>query len=601
MARRNNKSEISVIELSKYTTPIIEEIRNKEWIHYGEDNNYFQFLIDRSIKSTTNGGIINSMCRMIYGKGLDALDSNTKTDSFAQMRSIFSNHCLKAVIHDRKKLGMGAFQINYKGKKVHKALHFPMHTLRAEKCNEDGEIEAYYYHHNWAELKATDQPLRIPAFGFGNGKENELLVIKPYVAGYTYYPPVDYQGALPYAVLEEEIADYLINDTLNGFSGSKILNFNNGIPDEEKRREVQRDVMNKLTGATGQKVIVAFNSSKDAATTVEDLPLNDAPQHYEYLSRECQEKLIVAHKVTSPMLLGIRTGSNGLGNNADEIKTASLLYDNLVIRTFQDEILEAIDEILAHNGIKLKTYFKTIQPLEFTDTDNVISEEQREEETGVKMCSHKHQDIILKDDALDGLGEREDLEEWELIDERDVDYDEEDKIDEELKNKSLLSKIYDFVTKKKEINTGRAVPNAKSEQDAEIDGTKYKVRYEYFPKKTSANSRDFCKKMVKANKIYRKEDILEMGKRVVNEGWGPEGADKYSVWLYSGGGGCHHKWRRKTYKSKGKVDTKSPLAPTISTNKAEREGYRIRNPKQVAMKPKDMPYNGFLPTNKRFK
>ena len=402
MARRNNKSEISVIELSKYTTPIVEEVRNKEWMNYGEDNNYFQFLIDRSIKSTTNGGIINSMCRMIYGKGLDALDSNTKTNEYAQMKSIFSPHCLKAVIHDRKKLGMGAFQINYKGKKVHKALHFPMHTLRAEKCNKDGEIEAYYYHHNWAELKASDQPLRIPAFGFGNGKQNEIFVIKPYVAGYTYYPPVDYQGALPYAVLEEEIADYLINDTLNGFSGTKVINFNNGVPDEEKRREIQRDVMNKLTGSRGEKVIVAFNSNKDASTTVEDLPLNDAPQHYEYLSRECQEKLIVGHKVTSPMLLGIRTGNNGLGNNADEIKTASLLYDNLVIRTFQDEILEAIDTILAHNRIKLKTYFKTIQPLEFTDTDDIVTEEQREEETGVKMASDKDE-AELKDEVANRM------------------------------------------------------------------------------------------------------------------------------------------------------------------------------------------------------
>ena len=189
--------------------------------------------------------------------------------------------------------------------------------------------------------------------------------------------------------MEEHIADYLINDTLNGFSGTKVINFNNGVPDEEKRREIQRDVMGKLTGTRGEKVIVAFNSNKDASTTVEDLPLNDAPQHYEYLSRECQEKLIVGHKVTSPMLLGIRTGNNGLGNNADEIKTASLLYDNLVIRTFQDEILEAIDTILAYNGITLKTYFKTIQPLEFTDTDDIVTEEQREEETGVKMASEK--------------------------------------------------------------------------------------------------------------------------------------------------------------------------------------------------------------------
>ena len=90
MSRRNNKSEIEVVSLSKYTTPVVEEVKNKEWVMYGEDNNYFQFLIDRSTKSTTNGGIINSMVRMIYGKGLDATDSNRKPEQYAQMKTIFS-------------------------------------------------------------------------------------------------------------------------------------------------------------------------------------------------------------------------------------------------------------------------------------------------------------------------------------------------------------------------------------------------------------------------------------------------------------------------------------------------------------------------------
>ena len=105
--------------------------------------------------------------------------------------------------------------------------------------------------------------------------------------------------------------------------------------------------------------------------------------------------------------------------------------------------------------------------------------------------------------------------------------------------------------------------------------------------------------MVSADKLYRKEDIIAMEKVAVNAGWGPEGADTYSIWLYKGGGSCHHKWLRQTFKGK----TQGNLAnvdPNISTNKAEREGYRVRNPKEVSMMPKDMPNEGFLPTNKRF-
>ena len=121
-------------------------------------------------------------------------------------------------------------------------------------------------------------------------------------SGFHYYTPIDYSGALPYALLEEEIADYLINDVKNGFSGTKVINFNNGIPSDEKRDEIKRDVLNKLTGSKGEKVIVAFNSNAESKTTVDDIPLNDAPAHYEYLSKECFEKLIVGHRVTSPML-----------------------------------------------------------------------------------------------------------------------------------------------------------------------------------------------------------------------------------------------------------------------------------------------------------
>ena len=95
------------------------------------------------------------------------------------------------------------------------------------------------------------------------------------------------------------------------------------------------DVLNKLTGSKGEKVIVAFNSTAESKTTVDDIPLNDAPQHYEYLSNECVKKLIIAHRITSPLLIGVKDGNAGLGNNADEIKTASLLFDNIVIKNYQ--------------------------------------------------------------------------------------------------------------------------------------------------------------------------------------------------------------------------------------------------------------------------
>ena len=584
---------IHIVNLSKYTSPEIVEVKNKDWVQYGEDNNYFQYLIDRYQGSTTNNAIINGMSKMIYGKGLDATDSNRKPDQYAQMKSLISKDCLKSAVMDRKMFGMAALQVTYDKGLVKKVTHFPMQTLRAEKCNEDGEVEAWYYHPDWSKIKPSEQPKRIPAFGFGGKKGNELFIVSSYVTGSYYYSPVDYQGALPYAVLEEEIADYLINDTINGFSGTKVVNFNNGVPDKEKQQQVKSDVLNKLTGSRGEKVIVAFNNNAESKTTIDDIPLNDAPAHYQYLSDESFRKLIVGHRVTSPMLLGVRDGNSGLGNNADEIKTATLLFDNLTIKTYQEEFTDAIEDILALNDISLNLYFKTIQPLEFTDTTGMDAE-TKEEETGVKMsvqCSaeSKEGDNEIAQALID-LGEDEDLENWDLISSEEVDYEAEELEDQE---PSLLSKIWNFVS------VGSARPNAKSKQDKTIEGVPYKVRYRYSPLQAGANSREFCKKMVQFDKLYRKEDIIAMGNRAVNAGWGAEGANTYSIWKYKGGGSCHHKWLRQTFKGK----TEGNLAnqdPNISTNKARQDGFNPVNEREVSMKPKDMPNQGFLPTNKRF-
>ena len=49
-----------------------------------------------------------------------------------------------------------------------------------------------------------------------------------------------------------------------------------GVPSAQERDAITRDVKSKLTGARGQKVIVAFNESSENKASVEDISLNDA-------------------------------------------------------------------------------------------------------------------------------------------------------------------------------------------------------------------------------------------------------------------------------------------------------------------------------------
>ena len=583
-------NDLRVLNLSTYTSPKIKETKTDNFVSYGEDNNYFQFLIDRYNGSATNNAIINGMSEMIFGRGLDATDSSRKPEAYAQMITLFHDDCVRRLSSDLKLMGQCAMQVIYSKdrKTIARVEHIPVQTLRAEKCNEKGEIEAYYMHPDWANYKKNDTLKRIEAFGYGN-EPIQIYYVKPYKAGYKYYSPVDYQGGLQYAELEEEISNYHINNIMNGLAPSMLINFNNGTPDPEQRQLIENRIYQKFSGSSNSgKFILSFNDDANTAASIEPIQLSDAHNQYQFLSDESMRKIMVAHRVVSPMLLGVKD-SSGLGNNAEELKTASLLMDNTVIRPFQTLLINAFDDILAYNDISLNLYFKTLQPLEFKELDNVVDEETREEETGVKLSK------VSAD--LEEYGEEEDLENWELIDERKVDYDKEDELDEEL-NKlnnpklSVLSKMYNFVT------TGTARPNAKSSQDGENEeGLQFKVRYQYAPLSFSENSREFCKRMVRAAKIYRKEDIQMMSKKAVNAGWGLNGADTYDIWLYKGGGDCHHFWMRKTYKAKKKnlkPDVGNPNAE-VSVNKARKEGFKPEvNPKEVAMRPTDMPNNGFV-------
>jgi len=580
----SDKKNIHILELSTYSQPEIIEDSKNDWIEYGVNNDHYEFLIDRYKNSTTNNSIINNVARLIYGKGLNASNASKKPNDFAQMKSLFKPKTLRALALNEYMLGCGVLQCIFDEKhtKVIRVEAVKTKHVRPAKCNEDGEIEAYYYSDNWSDTKKFP-PKRIPAFG--TSKEPiEFLVYGKDSIDLKYFSEVDYQACIPYCVLEEEISNYLINDTQNGFSGTKVVNFNSGTPSEEQQRLIANKVKGQLTGAQGDKVIIAFNDNQEEKTTVEDIPLNNAPEHYTYLSTEAQAKILNNHNVVSPMIVGITTANSGFSSNGDEIEVATKFFYNQTVKPHQELLIDAIDEILAFNGISLKLYFENLNLLQTREEAETVLEEN------TKLTSF-----------LDTLGEEE-SEDWELIDSREVNYDEEEELDKQFNDfgQSTIDKVKNALIKL--ASTGTARPNAQSAQDKQVDGNYFKVRYKYVGE--GSGQREFCNKMMSLNKIYRKEDIMMMGTpeeggtQVVNKGFGEFGADTYSIWLYKGGPRCRHKWERRTYMSKSRtIDANSPLAPTVSTGKARKFGYNPVNEREVSMKPNDMPLKGFSPNN----
>jgi hypothetical protein len=526
---------IHALSLSNYVSPTIEEKKGKAFVTYGDKNSYFQYLIDRYNGSPTNNAVINGISEMIYGKGLDATDSNKKPDAYAQAITLLHKDCLRKLCADLKLFGQCSMQVIYSKdrKKIARVEHIPVEQLAAEKCNDKGEIEAYYYSNDWAKYNRINQVKRIPAFGMSN-EAIEIVYVKPYRAGYKYYATPDYQGGLQYADLEEEISNFHINNIQSGLSPSMLINFNSGTPSAEEREQIERRIYDKFSGSSNAgKFILSFNDSPETAATIDPVQLSDAHNQYQFLSDESSRKILVAHRVVSPMLLGIKDNT-GLGNNAEELETATKLMMNLVIKPFQNLLIEAFDEILAYNNISLNLYFKTLQPLEFIEIDKeIVDDETQEEETGVKLASDldKFVDTDIADALIDlGQDEEELLKDFEVIDEQEVDYDNDDDLNQKIKELNEQTNL---------ASTGSAKPYSESKQDGKSkqkgqEDKTYLVRYMYNPAKTKGTSREFCKKMVSAKKVYRKEDINAMTSKVVNSGFGKGGSDTYSVWLYKG-------------------------------------------------------------------
>ena len=582
-------SDLSIVNLSTYTSPRIVESKTDDFVSYGDDNNYFQFLIDRYNGSATNNAIINGMSEMIFGKGLDATDSSRKPEAYAQMITLFHDTCVRRLSSDLKLMGQCAMQVIYSKdrKTIARVEHIPVETLRAEKCNEKGEIEAYYMHPDWANYKKNDKLTRIEAFGYGK-EAIQIYYIKPYRAGFKYYSPVDYQGGIQYAELEEEISNYHLNNILNGLSPSMLINFNNGTPDPEQRQLIENRIQSKFSGSSNSgKFILSFNDNSETAASIEPIQLSDAHNQYQFLSDESMRKVMVAHRVVSPMLLGVKD-SSGFGNNADELRTASILMDNTVIRPFQTLLINAFDDVLAYNDISLNLYFKTLQPLEFMELENIEDEETKEEQTGVKLA--KENEDFNDDEMLNALAGEELDEEWELVEKRE--YSEENKSTEDWaeslikEKKTGLQKLADFIKSK---------PNLESR----LDKSFYKVRYEYSEKYSSGNSRNFCKTMMdRTGKgvVYRKEDIDQASFQGVNKSFGHKG-NSYSLFKFKGGVNCGHYWNENLYRLKSKTEKYISKGKEVDNipNSYTPKGEEY-NKAEIA--PKDMPNNGHHPNYK---
>ena len=407
-------------------------------------------------------------------------------------------------------------------------------------------MDYYYYSKDWSSKRAEVDEICTFDPERNLDHPTQILYVKPFSPGSFYYPKPCYTGSIDYIELDKEIGKYHINNMLNGMAPSYRVHFLNGIPPEEERNRIRMDIERQMTGAgNAGKFIVTYSDDPERRPIFEPFELSDAHNQYQFLSEEVTAKIMVGHRVTNPQMFGVAVPGK-LGGGGELAESAELFEQN-VVRPNRRIVEETVQTLLRASGL----------------------------DSAVVQLSSQEEEINLDAswEFLDALGE-DISDDWELIDESPVDYETE----------AVKDALWAFAS------VPSSNPNGKSEQDTEI----IKVRYVYSPKSVQADSRSFCKKMVAASKVYRKEDIEAASLRAVNPGLGEGGSNTYDLFLYKGGARCHHFWSRQTYLKKTNEKISVNQAKKLIREAGVNAKRLPENSRKVAQRPIDMPNEGFV-------
>ena len=617
------------INLGTSTSPKILEVKGRDYIEFSDEeglwrNNYPNFLIDLYYSSSTHSAIINSTAEMIAGESIMVDEDDTNLEAYVKLKKFLksanSNESLhqviKKVAFDFKLQGAYALHIiwNRERTEIAEIHHIPVERVRAGRPNEFGKVDTYFISADWSNVR-SNKPYPVAAFNTNDRTSGSQLL---YTGSYSpnmdiYYIP-DYVASINWALIDSKVSIYHLQNIENSFSGSYLFSFNNGIPLEEERNQIERDITNKFSGsANAGKFLMSFSDDKTRSPEIHPLNTADLSEQYLTLQTLLVQNILTGHRVTSKTLLGIDS-ADGFSSSADELLNAANFYQNTVIRPFQLNILGTLQKIFEVNQMDLPVSFVQLKPITIQFDSETIRDVMTQDEIRAEIGLAPLQGEDVAEDfstelSTEPIAEKTELdsfieefgeemsEEWELVEEEVVDGEHQDFNYEEVLNELANEKI-------ELASTGRAIPSRKSDQDglSKKSFDYFRVRYVYaqdnFLTSKTGEKREFCRKMTAAKKLYRKEDIINMGSKPVNKGWGPKGnSATYSIWLWKGGGNCHHFWSRRIFKTTigDSKTTKIEDADMIGYTKARSEGFTAeKNDKLVATPPKKMKNNGFL-------
>ena len=381
----------SVVNLAQQDVPVIREDTKTRynWVPFGIglQDDFYPEVTAAYNTSTTNAACIEGIADLIFGKGIYTKNAGF-TDALAK---IVPQEELKRAIFDLKLFGNGAFQVywNDDHTKVIKFYHIPVQTLRAEKLYDNPKIQNYFYCTDWFDMKAQKAKIKIPAFGTSNEKR-EILWVKNYTPGKYYYSIPDWIAALQFSFVEAELSNLHLNNIENGFLPLVMVNMNSGVPAPEERDTIEDLIERKFTGTRNAgRFMISFNDDAANKPTIDTINIENLHEKFQYVAEYAQDRILVAHRITSPLLFGIRTANNGFSSQSEEMKTAFSIMQTMTVQPFQNLVINTIGDALLEGGYDdTQLYFEQLTPLailseQAEDTDKSVG--QVEDETNRQM------------------------------------------------------------------------------------------------------------------------------------------------------------------------------------------------------------------------
>jgi hypothetical protein len=382
---------IKFLKFDDVPLPIYKEVKGKDYIFYGERNDYPNYLLRIYNNSAKHNAIVTGKVDYICGNGwtVKAEDEMQKAKAYGIIDRVNSkeeslNELTNKLVTDLTIFGGYYLQVIWTKAtgEIAEMYHVDYYKVRT---NADNSL--FYVSDNWIKndnVNPRPDFETYPAFDPNNPTGSQILYFKEYRAGVNTYSLPDYRGAISYIELDISIGEYHLNTINNGMFSSKLINLNGGKVSQEEEDRIERQFQNKFSGSKNAgKFMLAFNDSKENEPSIIDLSGTELDKHFDLLNLTVQQEIFSGHKITSPMLFGIKT--EGQLGGRSEMREAYQLFQNTYVNAKQRALEEVVNYLLKFNDVMAQLELKPTEPISFEFSEAIISANMTQDEIREKL------------------------------------------------------------------------------------------------------------------------------------------------------------------------------------------------------------------------